>query len=147
MLNQVQVIGHLGRDPEVRQTAGGTAVSNISVATTEKYKDQNGVAQESTEWHRIVLFGRRAEVVGQYLAKGSMVYVAGRLRTNKWQDQSGQDRYTTEIVASDLTFLDKKGGNASSDQQAAGPAPAQAPAQQSSGQDDFYDQGSEDIPF
>lgn len=109
-LNKVMLIGHLGADPETRYTATGTAMSTISVATNSATKDQQtGQWQEVTEWHRVVLFDKLAEVTGQYLRKGSQVYIEGRLRTRKWQDQSGQDRWTTEIVAHDMQMLGGRG--------------------------------------
>jgi len=104
-INKVIIVGNLGNDPEVRFTPGGACVTHISVATTDKWKDKNGVMCEKTEWHRVVFFNRLAEVAGEYLKKGSQVYLEGKLRTNKWQDQNGQDRYTTEIVASEMQML------------------------------------------
>jgi single-strand DNA-binding protein len=110
-VNKAIIIGHLGRDPEVRYSAGGAAIANVSIATTENWKDkQTGETNERTEWHRVVFFGRLAEIVGEYLKKGSQVYVEGRLQTRKWQDQSGQDRYTTEIVANDMQMLGGRAG-------------------------------------
>lgn len=110
-VNKVILVGNLGRDPEVRYSQDGKAITRISIATSETWKDrQSGERQEKTEWHRIVFFGRQAEVANEYLKKGSKVYVEGRLQTNKWQDQNGQDRYTTEIVASQMTMLDSRGG-------------------------------------
>lgn len=108
-LNKVMLIGRLGHDPELRYTQSGSPVSNFNLATSEFYQDQQGNRQERTEWHRVVVFGRQAETVTNYLAKGRMVYVEGRLQTRKWQDQQGQDRYTTEIVAQNVQFLDSKG--------------------------------------
>ena len=109
-INKVIVLGNLGNDPETRYMPNGNAVTNISVATSESWKDkQSGQMQERTEWHRVVFFNRLAEVAGEYLRKGSKVYVEGSLRTRKWQDQSGNDRYTTEIVASDMQMLDSRG--------------------------------------
>ena len=110
-INKVILVGNLGNDPEVRYTPSGAAVTTISVATTESWKDKDGNKQEKTEWHRVVFFGRLAEIAGEYLRKGSQVYVEGKLRTNKWQDQSGQDRYTTEILANDLQMLGGRGGD------------------------------------
>lgn len=108
-INKAIIIGNLGKDPEIRYTASGAAIANITVATTESWKDkQSGEKQEKTEWHRIVFFGRLAEIVGEYLRKGSQVYVEGRLQTRKWQDQSGADRYTTEIVGNDMQMLGSK---------------------------------------
>ena len=114
-VNKVILIGNLGRDPEVRYTANGLAVANITIATSEVWKDkQSGENQERTEWHRVVLYQRLAEIVGEYLRKGSKVYIEGRLQTRKWQDKTtGQDRYTTEIIADSLQMLDGKGNNAS----------------------------------
>lgn len=97
-VNKVIIVGTLGQDPEVRHTAQGGAVASLSVATSEQWKDRQGQKQESTEWHRVVIFGKLAEVAGQYLSKGSQVYFEGKLKTRKWQDKQGQDRYTTEIV-------------------------------------------------
>jgi len=109
-LNKVILIGRLGADPEVRYMPSGGAVANLRLATNDGYKDKTGQFQEQTEWHRVVLFGRSAEVAGEYLKKGRLVYIEGRIRTSKWQDQSGQDRYTTEIVASDMQLLGGSGG-------------------------------------
>ena len=112
-VNKVIIIGNLGSDPEVRYMPSGGAVANISVATSESWKDKdNGQQQERTEWHRIVFYNRLAEIVGEYLRKGSKVFVEGSLRTRKWQDKSGQDRYTTEIIASGMQMLDSRGGGA-----------------------------------
>lgn len=108
-VNKVIILGRLGQDPDVRTTASGTQVVNLNVATTEAGpKDQQGNRTESTEWHRIVLFGRTAEIASQYLSKGSQVYIEGRLQTRKWQDQNGQDRYSTEIVGNDMQFIGGK---------------------------------------
>lgn len=107
-VNKVVLVCTLGKDPEVRQTQNGNAICNLSAATSRKYKDAQGNAQEETEWHRISLFGRSAEVAGQYLKKGSMVYIEGRLRTRKYTDKDGIDRYVTEIIGEHLQFLDKK---------------------------------------
>lgn len=110
-INKVILIGNLGNDPETRYTQSGSAVTNISLATSESWKDkQTGQPQERTEWHRVVFFNRLAEIAGEYLRKGSKVYIEGSLRTRKWQDQSGQDRYTTEIVANEMQMLDSRGG-------------------------------------
>jgi single-strand DNA-binding protein len=111
-INKVILIGNLGGDPEVRYMPSGNAVTNVNLATSETWKDkQTGQQQERTEWHRVVFFNRLAEIAGEYLRKGSKVYVEGSLRTRKWQDQSGQDRYTTEIVASEMQMLDGRGGD------------------------------------
>lgn len=107
-INKVVLVCTLGKDPEVRQAQNGTAICNISAATSRKYKDAQGNAQEETEWHRISLFGKMAELAGQYLSKGSMVYIEGRLRTRKYKDKDGIDRYVTEIIGEHMQFLDKK---------------------------------------
>ena len=110
-VNKVILIGRLGQDPEVRYTPSGSAVANANLATSEQWKDkQSGERQERTEWHRLVFFGRLAEIVGEYCRKGSQIYVEGRLQTRKWQDKDGQDRYTTEIVAGEMQMLDSRGG-------------------------------------
>ncbi len=123
-VNKVILIGNLGRDPEVRYTASGGAVTNVTVATSDAWKDrQSGEQQERTEWHRVVFFARLAEIAAEYLKKGSKVYIEGRLQTRKWQDQQGQDRYTTEIVASEMQMLDSRAGGSAD----FGPASAGAP--------------------
>jgi single-strand DNA-binding protein len=110
-INKAILIGNLGRDPQTRYTADGRAVANFSIATSESWRDkQTGELQERTEWHNIVCFARLGEIAGEYLKKGSKVYIEGRIQTRKWQDQNGQDRYTTEIVASDMQMLDSRGG-------------------------------------
>lgn len=110
-VNKVILVGNLGQDPETRYTPSGSAISNINIATSETWKDkQTGQPQERTEWHRVVFFNRLAEIAGEYLRKGSKVYIEGSLRTRKWQDQQGQDRYTTEIVANEMQMLDSRGG-------------------------------------
>jgi single-strand DNA-binding protein len=115
-INKVIIIGNLGNDPDVRYMPSGNAVVNISVATNEQWRDRNsGETQEHTEWHRIVLYGKLGEIAGQYLRKGGKVYIEGRLRTRKWQDQSGQDRYSTEIIAEQMQMLDSRGTGGSSD--------------------------------
>ena len=112
-INKAIIVGNLGRDPEVRYTANGNAIANITVATTESWKDkQSGERQEKTEWHRVVFFGRLAEIAGEYLKKGAQVYIEGRLQTRKWEDKSGQERYTTEIVASEMQMLGSRGSGA-----------------------------------
>lgn len=109
-VNKVILIGNLGQDPEIKFMPSGGAITNISIATSETWKDkQTGQPQERTEWHRVVFFNRLAEIAGEYLKKGSKVYVEGSLRTRKWQDQQGQDRYTTEIVANEMQMLDSRG--------------------------------------
>lgn len=109
-VNKVILIGNLGADPESRYTVNQEAVTNIRIATTDVWKDKNGEKQERTEWHRVVFFGKLAEIAAEYLRKGSQVYVEGSLRTRKWQDKDGQDRYTTEIVAERMQMLGSRGG-------------------------------------
>ena len=132
-VNKVILVGNLGRDPETRYTADGAAITNIRVATTDSWKDKaSGEKKEQTEWHTVVFFGRLAEIAGEYLKKGRSVYVEGRLRTRKWQDKEGQDRYTTEIVAENMQMLGSRegmGGGAEFDGGSDEPrAPARAPA-------------------
>lgn len=112
MLNKVQIIGRLGKDPETRYTQGGQPICNLNVATDESYKDQSGNVESRVEWHKIVVFSRAAENCQNYLRKGSLVYVEGSLQTRKWQDQNGQERYTTEIKAQRVQFLDRRNDNA-----------------------------------
>ena len=113
-VNKVILVGNLGQDPEVKYMPSGQAVCNISIATTDSWNDKStGEKQERTEWHRVVFFRKLAEIVGEYLRKGSQVYVEGRLQTRKWQDQSGADRYTTEIVANEMQMLGGRGSGAS----------------------------------
>lgn len=110
-VNKVILVGNLGKDPEVRYMPNGNAVANITVATSETWKDKNtGADQEKTEWHRCVAFRKPAEIIGEYMRKGSKIYIEGKLQTRKWQDQQGQDRYTTEIVIDQFQFLDSRGG-------------------------------------
>ena len=112
-VNKVILVGNLGNDPEVKYMPSGGAVANITVATSDTWKDkQSGESQERTEWHRVVLFGRLGEIAGEYLRKGSKVYIEGRLQTRKWQDKNGVDRYTTEIVGSEMQMLDGRGSSA-----------------------------------
>ena len=145
-VNKVIIVGNLGADPETRYMPSGGAVTNIRVATSENWKDpKSGEKQERTEWHRIVLFNRLGEVAGQYLRKGAKVYIEGSIRTNKWQDQDGKDRYTTEIIASQMQMLDGKGGSSGApmpQEQAQSQAQAQ-PAAAAQPQAAFDD----DIPF
>ncbi len=111
-INKVIIIGNLGQDPEVKYMPNGGAVTNVTVATSETWKDKNtGEQKENTEWHRIVFFRRLAEIAGEYLKKGSKVYIEGKLQTRKWQDQQGQDRYTTEIIANEMQMLDSRAGS------------------------------------
>ncbi|MDW7771909.1 MAG: single-stranded DNA-binding protein [Desulfobulbaceae bacterium] len=112
MINKVILIGNLGADPEIRYTQSGTPVVNFRIATTERWKDQNGQQQEQTEWHNIVAWRRLAEICGEYLSKGSKVYIEGKLQTRKWKDQNGNDRYSTEIVANEMKMLSPRGAGA-----------------------------------
>ncbi len=146
-INKAIIVGTLGRDPEVKYTAGGSAVVNVSVATNESWKDKStGENVEKTEWHRIVIFGKLAEIAAQYLKKGSQVYFEGKIQTRKWQDQSGQDRYTTEIVANEMQMLggraDASGGTADF-----APQPKSQPAASSQMDTSPADEGFDDIPF
>ena len=110
-INKVILIGNLGADPEVRYMPSGGAIANLRLATTDSWRDkQTGEQQDRTEWHRVVCFGRLGEIAGEYLKKGAKIYIEGRLQTRKWQDQNGQDRYSTEIVANDMQMLDSRGG-------------------------------------
>jgi single-strand DNA-binding protein len=146
-INKVIIIGNLGADPEVRYMPNGNAVANMTIATSENWKDkQTGELQERTEWHRVVLYNRLAEISGEYLRKGSKVYLEGSLRTRKWQDKTGQERYTTEIHANEIQMLDGKGtgagGTGQENFQPAKPKPQSAAAPQQD-IEDFDD----DIPF
>jgi single-strand DNA-binding protein len=147
-INKVILIGNLGNDPEVRYTASGAAVANISLATTDSWRDkESGEQQDRTEWHRVVFFGRLAEIVAEYLKKGSQIYVEGRLQTRKWQDKEGNDKYSTEIVANDMQMLGSRGaggGGAGMDQSNEASAPSRSGGAKSSAATDFVD---DDIPF
>ncbi len=150
-VNKVILIGNLGRDPETRYMPDGGAVTNVSIATTESWKDKNGEKQEKTEWHRVAFFGKLAEIAGEYLKKGSQVYVEGRLQTRKWQDKDGQDKYTTEIIADRMQMLGSRQGMGGGERDAGGDreAVARPAAKPAAGKpagtkfDDFED----DIPF
>jgi len=163
-INKVILIGNLGADPEQRSLPSGGAVTNISLATSESWRDrQSGEQQERTEWHRVVFFNRLAEIAGEYLRKGSKIYIEGSLRTRKWQGQDGQDRYTTEIVAREMQMLDSRGGGGDFDQSSGGgmgrtgggqygsgtasqqPASAAPASTQTTSIDDGWDE--DDIPF
>jgi single-strand DNA-binding protein len=114
-VNKVILVGNLGKDPETRYMPSGSAVTNLTLATSESWKDkQSGEAQERTEWHKVAMFGRLAEIAAEYLRKGSQVYIEGKLRTRKWQDKEGKDRWTTEIVADEMQMLGSKGGGGAS---------------------------------
>lgn len=148
-VNKVILIGNVGKDPDVRYMPNGNAVANVTLATSESWKDKNsGETQERTEWHRVVFFRRLAEIVGEYVKKGSKIYIEGKLQTRKWQDQSGQDRYTTEIVADEMQMLDSKGGSSASfdsTRPASGSRPSNDSAPSSAPvPDDGFD---DDIPF
>lgn len=143
-LNKAMIIGRLGQDPEVRYTQSNTAVATLNIATNERFKDRNGEFQERTEWHRVVAWGRTAEICQEYLKKGSQVYIEGPIQTREWEDKDGQKRYTTEIKALTLTMLDSKGGN------------SDGGTNQSSGKkqtantvdlDDSFDDMDDDLPF
>ncbi|MEO1079289.1 MAG: single-stranded DNA-binding protein [Pseudomonadota bacterium] len=159
-VNKVILVGNLGADPETRFMPSGGSVTNVRLATSETWKDkQTGQPQERTEWHRVVFFNRLAEVAGEYLRKGSKVYVEGSIRTRKWQDQSGQDRYTTEIVGNEMQMLDSRnamaGGASGGDSMGAydypeasgAAAPARAPSPAPTGSPPAQDPYDDDIPF
>ncbi|MBT6319040.1 MAG: single-stranded DNA-binding protein [Porticoccaceae bacterium] len=166
-VNKVIIVGNCGQDPETRFMPSGGAVTNLSLATSESWKDKNtGDQQERTEWHRVVFFNRLAEIAGEYVKKGSKLYIEGSLRTRKWQGQDGQDRYTTEIVASEMQMLDSRGGQQSGDydqsqgsyqqsapqaQQQSAPQQQQSAPQQSAPQQSAPQQQGgpfdDDIPF
>lgn len=152
-INKVILLGHLGKDPEVKYMPNGNAVANITIATSESWKDKNtGQQQDRTEWHRVVLFGKIAEIAGQYLKKGSLVYIEGQLQTRKWTDQSGQDRYTTEIVVNHqgtMQMLDRKTApGENGDYQMNQDVPAEQPQQNNQqSQYPYFDDMDSDIPF
>ena len=145
-VNKVTIIGNMGNDPETRDLPNGGAVTNITLATSESWKDKTtGQQQERTEWHRVCFFGKLAEIAGEYLRKGSKVYIEGSLRTRKWQGKDGQDRYTTEIVASEMQMLDgKPEGAAAAPQQQRAPQQQQQSQQQQQPPAEMYE---DDIPF
>ncbi|GAB54209.1 single-strand DNA-binding protein [Glaciecola punicea ACAM 611] len=147
-VNKVIIVGNLGNDPEIRYMPNGNAVANLSIATSESWKDQQGAQQERTEWHKVTMYRRLAEVAGEYLKKGSQIFVEGKLQTRKWQDQQGNDRYTTEIIADNMQMMGGGGGgggggNQGGGQNAQGGGYQQRPAQQSSGGQDSYDQSND----
>ena len=139
-LNKVMLIGNLGKDPEVRFTASGQAVASFSLATSETYKDKTGEKVEKTEWHNITLWGKLGEIAGEYLSKGKTVYIEGRLQTRKWQDKSGNDRYTTEIVGDKMQMLSAKG-----ERSGGGDAPSSPKGSNSSYEEPPFQ--DDDIPF
>ena len=147
-INKVILIGNLGSDPEVKFMPSGDAVATLSLATSESWKDKNtGEQVEKTEWHRVVMFKRLAEIAGEYLKKGSKVYIEGRLQTRKWQGQDGQDRYTTEIVANEMQMLDSRGGGTGNFNQAPASSNTNANAQPQSAPAGGFDDFDDDIPF
>jgi single-strand DNA-binding protein len=147
-VNKVILIGNLGKDPETRYLPSGDAVTNISLATSETWKDRNGEKQEHTEWHRVAFFGKQAEIAGEYLKKGSPVYVEGRIRTRKWQDKEGQDRYSTEIIADRLQLLGSRNTPAGADDSMTRePAAAAAAPKPPAPKNDPFSQMDDDIPF
>ncbi len=148
-INKVILVGNLGKDPEIKYTASGGAIANLTIATSESWNDkQTGEKVEKTEWHRVVAFQRLAEIMGEYLKKGSQVYIEGKLQTRKWQDQSGQDRYTTEVVANDMQMLGSRADSGGQPQGGGGGFRKSAGSQQAPSQaapdNDFAD---DDIPF
>ncbi len=148
-VNKVILVGRLGKDPETRYMTNGEAVTNATLATSENWKDKSGEKQEKTEWHNLVFYRRLAEIAGEYLKKGSQVYVEGKLQTRKWQTKEGQDRYTTEIIVNEMQMLGSKSGGGnfevveSKPASSSGSASGKAPAAAKSGFDNFDD----DIPF
>src|SRR5438132_14326858 len=152
-VNKVILIGNLGRDPETRYMPDGGAVTNVSIATTDIWKDKNGEKQEKTEWHRVVFFAKLAEIAGEYLKKGSQVYVEGRLQTRKWQDKDGQDKDSTEVVADRMQMLGSRQGMGGADREREAPAeregaaarPAAKPTAKAAG--GKFDDLEDDIPF
>ena len=153
-VNKVILIGNIGKDPEIRYMPSGDAMVNLTLATTDNWKDKNGEKQERTEWHRVAIFGKLAEIAGEYLKKGSQVYFEGSLKTRKWTNKEGQDQYTTEIIADKMQMLGGRGGSASMDsgggQSESRPSrpstPAQNASQPKSGGNSFDDL-DDDIPF
>ena len=152
-VNKVILIGNLGRDPETRFMPSGDAICNVSIATTDTWKDKNGEKQEKTEWHRVAFFGKLAEIAGEYLKKGSQVYVEGRLQTRKWQDKDGQDKYTTEIVANAMQMLGSRSGMGGGDRGGAdmgeggGSRPAASKPAAAGKPAGKFDDFEDDIPF
>ena len=156
-INKVIIVGNLGKDPDMKYMPSGGAVANLTLATSETWKDKTtGEPQEKTEWHRVVMFGRLGEIAGEYLRKGSKIYIEGKLQTRKWQDNNGQDRYTTEIVANEMQMLDSRGAGNGADQSFGGgqqqprgqqqSRPQSQPQQQPAPAGDFGD-FDDDIPF
>ncbi|HEY3215615.1 MAG TPA: single-stranded DNA-binding protein [Candidatus Eisenbacteria bacterium] len=146
-VNKVILIGNLGANPELRYTQGQQAVANLRLATTERWTDKSGQKQEATEWHRVVVWGRQAEIAGQYLSKGRQIYVEGSIRTRQWQDQQGQKRYTTEIVARNIQMLGGRGERSPEEMGAGAPADAATVPPDDPIRDDFGSGPDDDIPF
>jgi single-strand DNA-binding protein len=152
-VNKAILIGHLGKDPEVRYMPNGEAVANVSIATSENWKDKSGEKQEKTEWHNLVFYKRLAEIVGEYLKKGSQIYVEGRLQTRKWQTKEGQDRYTTEIIVNEMKMLGGKSSGSNSFEvvenrpSAASSGSDAAPAKAAPAAKGSFDNFDDDIPF
>ena len=145
-LNKAMIIGRLGQDPDVRYTQSNTAVANMSVATSERYKDKSGEWKENTEWHRVVAWGRTAEICQEYLKKGSLVYIEGPIQTRQWEDKDGQTRYTTEIKALTMTMLDSKGSGNNGGRTPEKPDNAQ-PVSSNVDLNDNLDDIDDDLPF
>ena len=146
-VNKVILVGNLGANPEMRFTQGGQAVANLRIATTERWTDKNGQKQEATEWHRVVVWGKQAEIMGQSLTKGRQVYIEGKIRTRQWQDQQGQKRYSTEVVAQNIQMLGSRDGAGAG---AGGGGPRDDMGAQTVPPDDLNDFGGapdDDIPF
>jgi len=148
-VNKVILVGNLGKDPEVRHLENGAAVANFSIATSESYKDKNGNRQEQTEWHNIVLWRKLAEIAEKYVKKGSLVFIEGRLRTRSWDDKDGNKRYTTEVIASSMQMLDKKGDNNSggSNSNSGGSSTQNQTSDTSTTKDIVLDEPNDDLPF
>ena len=150
-VNKVILLGNLGRDPETRYTTGGDAVTNLNIATSEQWKDKSGEKQERTEWHRVVLFGRQAEIAGEYLKKGRSVYIEGRLQTRKYTDKDGVEKYSTEIVGDRMQLIggarDAGGGSAPQRREPAGAGAGGAGASKGAGTKKNVDDFDDDIPF
>lgn len=151
-VNKVIIVGNLGRDPETRYMPDGGAITNVSIATTSQWKDKSGEKQEQTEWHRVAFFGKLAEIAGEYLKKGSQVYVEGKLRTRKWQDKDGQDKYTTEIIADSMQMLGSRqgmgGGDGGGDYAPRSSAPSGSASKPAGGKAPAkFEDMDDDIPF
>jgi single-strand DNA-binding protein len=151
-LNKVMLIGNLGADPEIRYTTGGSAIANLRLATAESWRDkESGEQQERTEWHRVVFFGRLAEIAGEYLKKGSQVYVEGRIQTRKWQDKDGADRYSTEIIANEMHMLGGRGAGSGGSRDESYEAPpsreSRSPAPRSGGGSSGGRQTAQEAPM